>query len=280
MKRIRFFSWGNDDYFLQDIIDTWGCQKYKDIEFVKDNYTHAVILNKQKPVLNIPKSNVIGLTHEPRSNLFLIEDDINHIYDNMKTYYIDDISGLPLIFKSGQGYISNLYGKLKDKHFEHNNNKITMIASYKTWREGHRMRHSLIKEILKTDMQIDIWGDRIKICFQDDRIKGNFIDHAEIYENYKYIIVIESDKTDYYVSEKFTNAIAYECIPIYWGCNKIREMYSDKILMLNNDISYNMKVISDIYHRSEIYQVDVKRIKKDIYGTMQYLPEFLYQVFQ
>ena len=31
----------------------------------KDDYTHAIILNKAMPILNIPKENVLGLAFEP-----------------------------------------------------------------------------------------------------------------------------------------------------------------------------------------------------------------------
>ena len=36
-----------------------------------DNYTHAIIINTCMPKLNIPKENVIGISHEPYIWLFI-----------------------------------------------------------------------------------------------------------------------------------------------------------------------------------------------------------------
>ena len=44
-----------------------------------EDYTHALILNKAKPNLNIPKENVIGLGFEPPKFLNLDKDYIDYV---------------------------------------------------------------------------------------------------------------------------------------------------------------------------------------------------------
>ena len=50
--------------------------------------------------------------------------------------------------------------------------------------------------------------------------------------SWKFMICFESNKVDYYVTEKLTNAYLGGCIPIYWGCNQIKEIVNEKAILL------------------------------------------------
>ena len=57
-------------------------------------------------------------------------------------------------------------------------------------------------------------------------------ENCSFISNYKFMICFESNKVDYYVTEKLTNAYLGGCIPIYWGCNQIKEIVNEKAILL------------------------------------------------
>jgi len=283
MKRVKLFcGWGKDENFLQDFIDSWGVQKYKDLEFVLNDWTHAVIFNRVFEDLKVPKENAIGFTHEPRNNVKFLEGDyIALLRRHIKRYFIDDIKDLPTdIFCLGQGFISNELGRVKDKTFIHDNNKIALIGSWKRWREGHKLRHELIEWILSTDMPIDIYGEKLQTMYTDSRVKGTFNCNDDVYPKYKFIIAIESDKTDWYISEKFYNPIAFGCIPIYWGCNQINAWYNASNITLPRDLGTIRQIIVDVNFHPEKFQMNISKARQEIFNSVQYAPEWIWRQFE
>ena len=59
------------------------------------------------------------------------------------------------------------------------------MVSEKTDAPGHKYRHALVKKILDTDLEIDIYGRGCKYYKDDKRIKGEFED-CDLYKNYLY----------------------------------------------------------------------------------------------
>ena len=68
---------------------------------------------------------------------------------------------------------------------------MSIILSFKKLSHGHIYRHLLVDEILKTDMDIHIYGNGSDFYGKDKRIKGKF-NELEPYNNYKYHICIEN----------------------------------------------------------------------------------------
>jgi hypothetical protein len=96
-----------------------------------------------------------------------------------------------------------MYEKTKD---------VCMIVSDKNESEGHKLRHKIAKE----------FGDRIDVygpSYQKFDRKFNVL------KDYRYCVVVESVKMDYYFSEKLIDAISVGCIPIYWGCPSIGDYF-------------------------------------------------------
>jgi len=89
---------------------------------------------------------------------------------------------------------------------------VCMIVSDKKDSVGHKLRHEIAKEF--SDV-IDIYGP----SFQTFDRKWDVLRH------YRYCVVVESVKMDYYFSEKLIDAISVGCIPIYWGCPSISNYF-------------------------------------------------------
>lgn len=92
---------------------------------------------------------------------------------------------------------------------------VCMIVSDKKDSEGHKLRHEIAKEF--SDV-IDIYGP----SFQRFDRKWDVLRH------YRYCVVVESVKMDYYFSEKLIDAISVGCVPIFWGCPEIIQFFDTR----------------------------------------------------
>jgi hypothetical protein len=251
-----------------------------------DDYTHAIILNTGMPKLFIPKENVLGLACEPPHFLGLTQDFINYAEKYIGKYFIGLKGNLPAPFIEHYSYMWHCtpltYIPVKTQ-------KMSIIFSNKTQAPGHKYRHILINEILKTKLPIDIYGRGCTgYSMNDSRIKGPFTDDKIAYDSYKYHIAIENFETNDYISEKLTNALLYGCIPIYYGaknCDKyfnncknetdsVSEPFDksavDIILKLTGNVSEDMQLLKRICEMPDtndnkcIERMDVNKVKKQI----------------
>ena len=92
-----------------------------------------------------------------------------------------------------------MYEKTKD---------VCMIVSDKKDSEGHKLRHEIANE----------FGDRIDVYGPSYQ---KFDRKFDVLRHYRYCVVVESVKMDYYFSEKLIDPISVGCMPIYWGCPSI-----------------------------------------------------------
>ena len=90
---------------------------------------------------------------------------------------------------------------------------ISIIASDKNTSEGHKLRHEIIR---KFGDQIDVYGRGY------NPIKSKF----EALAPYRYSIIVESGRFDYYFTEKLIDCLSVGTIPIYWGCPSINKFFN------------------------------------------------------
>jgi len=99
---------------------------------------------------------------------------------------------------------------------------VCMIVSDKRETEGHKLRHEIAK---KFGDWIDVYGPSYK----------NFDRKFDVLRHYRYCVVVESIRMDYYFSEKLIDAISVGCVPVYWGCPSIGGWFSqDGIVEFGN----------------------------------------------
>jgi teichuronic acid biosynthesis glycosyltransferase TuaG len=215
-----------------------------------ENYTHAILVNTAMPVLTIPKENVVGLAFEPPQ--FIINDGFTTFVEYAKRhvgkYFIGDATGLPEPFESRYAYMWHITPprKLPEK-----NKMMSIMVSDKQFAPGHKYRHELVRAILATNYNIDIYGRGCKYYANDPRLKGEFTDD-EPYENYHFHICIENFQTPNYTSEKYTNAILWGATPLYWGA--ANKLFPDITISLSGDISKDMALIANIMYYPITYK--------------------------
>jgi len=287
MKKIKLFSsYCSDEQIYNNIVGSWGKgnTSYKDFVFtVNDDYTHAVLFNTAMHNKSLNPKNVIGFSHEPRKILGIDNDKnyINFVANNVSAYYISNRDNLPPNFIEGNTFICpSEFKESENKSYSHEN-RMSMILSMKMYMPGHTMRHRILKEILKTDLDIHFFGNGVDEVYNDERVKKFDWNIFNIpYENYKYQIVVENIIDRNWISEKLTNCIIKETIPIYYGSEKaIKEYYPDNsIIILNDNLKENVAKIIDLYNKTE-NGLTTSFAKNKLYSENNLL-EFIYLKFK
>ena len=145
-----------------------------------------------------------------------------------------------------------------------NKNKImSIVFSHKQVADGHKYRHLLVRQILQSNLPIDIYGRGCDLYpLNDSRIKGKFVSH-EPYIDYRFHICIENYSFDHYFSEKIIHPLLNNTVPIYWGCKKITEYFPNKItgeqmmFHLTGNVHSDMILLKHICENPHYYEEQV-----------------------
>lgn len=204
------------------------------------------------------QGNKIGLMIEPSSinpNLYNWMRSNSNLLTNVLTYdkSLLEICDNAVFYPHGGCWIlpedQSVYEKTK---------MLSIISSDKRMTVGHRLRHSVIDKMKKNILDFDLFGRGYRPI--NNKIEG--------LKDYRYSIVIENSKSDYYFTEKLIDCFRTGTIPIYWGCPSIGDFFDmggiltfdseDDLINLLLNISeedYNKRIesINKNYELSEQY---------------------------
>ncbi len=111
---------------------------------------------------------------------------------------------------------------------------LSIIASNKTDLEGQRLRQEIIE---KFSTQINgVFGRGYNEI--DDKTDG--------LRNFRYSLVVENCRTDYYFTEKIIDCFATGTVPIYWGCPSISNFFDPGGIISFNNIEELNKILNEI----------------------------------
>jgi hypothetical protein len=166
----------------------------------------------------------IGWLHEARSlhpeNYERI-GDVSHKFDAVMTH---DAA----LLASGHPFIKTIRGgswvALDQWGMYPKSKNVSMILSEKTQLNGHKLRHA----IARAGLPIDLFGP------QHTPIGYN---KALAYKDYRFAVVVEACREDNFFSEHLLDALAYSCVPIYWGCPNIGAWFEPGMWQFNT-LSY------------------------------------------
>jgi hypothetical protein len=276
--KVRLFSTDGGDFSPQFLNWNFGLYEYKNIKIViDDSYTHAVLFGIPRIDLKIPKENVIGIQCEPFEiyDLFGYQD---YIESHISTYYCSVRNLDSKKFKEGITYLAPYPLKEIEKNYK-KTKLISMVASDKGFLPGHRLRHGVIRELLNSDLNIDIYGRNIQYMYNDPRVKGTIENKKDAMIPYQYTISIENVYD--FISEKLYDPIIFDCIPFYWGdMNKVSS-YKNSVISLPHNPKEIVNLIKQIiqYNNSNEIINEVKRFKNDILNHQFNLAEFIWKNF-
>jgi len=129
-----------------------------------------------------------------------------------------DISNKFYFIPIGGCWIREKEQMIWDKH-----KNVSIIVSKKNQTIGHKLRHQIVNELKS---EIDVYGQGYNAI--ENKI--------EALKDYRYSIVIENIKKDYYFTEKLIDAFITGTIPIYYGCPSIANFFDVRGMIIINDL--------------------------------------------
>jgi hypothetical protein len=143
----------------------------------------------------------------------------------------------------------------KDRIIHEKNKNISMILSSKINTSGHKLRHKVIKSIGNI---IDVYGNGY-----------NSISYKlESLQNYKYQIVIENVKKDFWFTEKLIDCFVTGTIPIYYGCPSIHNFFDINGIITFDTVEELIEKINDLkpnHYESKIESIEINFKKAQEY---------------
>jgi hypothetical protein len=231
------------------------------------NYDWLVIINHPRYHITFPKQKTLGVIMEPSWTehyklRYLLENYCQHILCHKKqqnSQYIYYPGLLPYHLDYSQGenldyYLNQTFTKTK---------KCSMVVSYNEI-NPHRdclyvQRTNFAKQILQTDLNIDIYGNNWDNSgINDQRIKGQILNKKDALIDYEFSIAIENCIEEGYFTEKITDCILTDTTPIYYGCMEIQKHFSSL---------YALSTLQNITELKSILNKPLLKQKKEILAT-------------
>lgn len=128
----------------------------------------------------------------------------------------------------------------------------SIIASTKSATSGQRMRQAVIDYFGKDKM--DVFGRG-----RDKPIESK----KEGLCDFRYSVIIENIKQDYYFTEKVIDCLSVGCVPIYFGCPGINKFFNGDGILTFDTIS-ELGYLLDSVISEEHYNSKLSHIKKNM----------------
>ena len=131
---------------------------------------------------------------------------------------------------------------------------VSLIASKKDVIEGHHLRHLIARHY----NHLDKFGTGYEPI--ESKLEG--------LAPYRYSIVVESWRGDYYFSEKLIDCLSVGTIPIYWGCPSIGEFFDEGGILSFNTMSGLDRIMNNLSNGG--YEIRLQAIKNNIEIAKQF----------
>ena len=198
--------------------------------------------------------NSVGWIIEPveiRPNLY---SEIKNLKDNYLKIFTHEKTLIDLghpfeLLPFGCCWITSEDQKIYDK-----TKNISIISSDKTQATGHKLRHSVIS---KFNDKFDVYGRKYNPI--KNKIDGLM--------DYRFSIVIENCKRDYWFTEKLIDCLRTGTIPIYWGCPSIGDFFDIRGFILFDDINDLENILNNL--TEEDYISKLEYVKENFKLTLQ-----------
>lgn len=215
--------------------------KNKNFEFTyEDNYDFLCIINFAQKQINFPKEKTVGVIMEPSwhpfscNNKYFLSSLCRHVF-----VYDEEVLGinnpifypglLPFHMDTKNGDSLQYY---IDTNFEKTKLCNIVVSNTNTFQPHEKsiypQRVKIVKDILETDLDIDIYGNGWEqYAGTDKRIFGTVKNKKDALTKYKFSIAIENTVEPGYFTEKLTDVILTGGTPIYYGAPNISKFFND-----------------------------------------------------
>ncbi len=205
------------------------------VDFFKNDKKYAWLL--ESPLISSSAYGFIKQNHDKFDRVFTFDSDLLNISNKFTLVpiggcWIDESDRI-------------IHEKTKD---------VSMIASSKSTTIGHKFRH----EIIDRFKNFDLYGFNNPI---DKKITG--------LQDYRFSIVVENCKSDYYFTEKLIDCFVTGTIPIYWGCPSIFYFFNDEAILSFNSLEELENILNNA--TEEFYLSKLEAIKENFNLSFKYL---------
>ena len=138
--------------------------------------------------------------------------------------------------------------KPEDQKIYNKTKNISIISSDKTQSTGHRLRHAVIEQF---NDKFDVYGRKYNPI--KNKIEGLM--------DYKFSIVIENCKRDYWFTEKLIDCLRTGTVPIYWGCPSIGDFFDVRGFIIFDNLNELGDILKNL--TEEDYNIRLKYIKEN-----------------
>ena len=145
--------------------------------------------------------------------------------------------------------------KEEDFGFYEKNRLVSIIASFKTWTEGHRLRHKIVKHF---GDKIDVYGSGYNNILDNLGFGGKI----QALAPYMFTIAVSNTQEDDYFSEIITDSCLVGTIPIFWGTKNIGKYMNNEGILQFNTLSELGNIIDSL--SPEMYSSRMEAIKDNM----------------
>lgn len=154
----------------------------------------------------------------------------------------------------------------KDQMVYEKSKMTSIIASSKNYTDGHKLRQSIIQ---KKPSGVDVFGRGHADI--DYKLKG--------LADYRFSIVIENTKKDYYFTEKLIDCFATGTIPIYWGCPSIGNFFKNEGILTFDNLDELNIILANL--NSELYESKLDAVVENFNRSKEYIiaEDYMYEKY-
>ncbi len=239
-------------------------------EYVIDDRTIALVINRCKNNELNGFTRIIGLSWEPSalSDAYLTPEYQAFVEKRFEQYLVPtlkNVTGTKFIESIPYLYINvpilEIEYSLED-WWSRKPQLISIALSAKKYLPGHAYRHALVREMIRRGIPIHIYGGGANEYLPFSGTKGPF-KNVEPYADYKFHIAIENSCEDSYITEKYTQAIAQNCIPLYYGSPKLDTYFGKKSShILTGSLVSDVQLITNVCNRPKEFWLDLRDARK------------------
>jgi hypothetical protein len=182
-------------------------------------------------------------------------------YFSLKELFGDKFLWVPALSSRVKRSEISMYEKSKN---------ISMIASFKDWTYGHKLRHEVIK---KYESYFDVYGSGYNNIINE---YGKLITIAPYYYG---ICILNSIEEDLF-TEALTDLFAVGTIPIIFGTKNIAKYWNQEGFFIFDTIEELGELLPKL--TPELYQSKIEAVKENVEITKKYLtiPDFIYENYK
>jgi len=156
-------------------------------------------------------------------------------------------------------------------------NSISFFMSNKSFTLGHQLRHKVFNHMKNKNI--------INEFSYQQLMTPPMVSKNIMYDKYKYSIIIENEKSNFYLTEKIIDCFLTKTIPIYWGCPSVGEFFNiDGILKFDSieeldEIINNIKIsdYDNIKYAIEENYIKAKKFPTYDVALTKTISEYFYE---